>query len=263
MHAATGEILRIATWNMHHGAQPRQQPTDFVAYQRACEKLRDLRLDILGLQEVEKGVRRSGRKDLTEIAANITGLTAKFSRARWWDLGGQVGHALLVRGEIQNTHTLRLNGDRRHPIKIKDRPVHWGGHPLHWMFERRNVLFADVTVRGHNLAVANTHYGGTETVRQQSTLKALGALIAVGGSRPLVFIGDLNTDAIVLENWVKPTGMELAGRKGIATYNKRHIDHVALRGLAVRDVWTENLGVSDHRLLVVEAELPTFSLQGA
>src|SRR3954447_16208752 len=67
--------FRAMTYNIHHG-EGLDRKIDLV---RIAELIKRERADIVALQEVDKGVERTGRRDLPQELASLTGMTCVFS----------------------------------------------------------------------------------------------------------------------------------------------------------------------------------------
>jgi endonuclease/exonuclease/phosphatase family metal-dependent hydrolase len=225
--ACEGGAVRVATFNVQHARRP-DGAVDVDALANACA---GLAADVLALQEVDRSVPRSGRRDLAAEVARRCGAAFAFASARPLD-GGAYGNAVLVRGRIGEVRALRL--------------------PRRGRREPRGALLARVVVAGTALGVAATHLGTdqTESARQlAAVLRALRDL-----PRPWLLLGDLNRHPDQVLDAVTGAGLDLVG--GPPTYPAgapvARIDHVALAGLRAERVDVVPAPVSDHRPLVVE-----------
>jgi endonuclease/exonuclease/phosphatase family metal-dependent hydrolase len=208
--------LRVATFNIQHGrgADGRVDPARLA---RACASLD---ADILGLQEVDVGVARSGGVDLVGEVADATGMHAAFHAVDTIG-GGGYGNALLARSRLEEVERLSLPGAE-------------GREP-------RGALLARVA----RVSVAVTHLSVGAALHR----KQLARLVSALDERPVprVLMGDLNHVAPLVP------GYTLAG--GDPTFPvvapRVRIDHIATVGLEVASVEVVGLEVSDHRALVV------------
>jgi endonuclease/exonuclease/phosphatase family metal-dependent hydrolase len=99
-----GEIrLRIASYNIKHG----QGEDGKVDLSRAASVLGNLRPDIIGLQEVDLKVQRSGRANQPQELAAQLKMKHKFSKFMDYQ-GGEYGLAILSRYPIVKTHAVKL-----------------------------------------------------------------------------------------------------------------------------------------------------------
>ena len=189
--------------------------------------------DVLALQEVDRGLRRSGRADLAGAVAASAGMELAFGPAHRVGWRGRYGNALLARGPLADVQLLRL--------------------PRVGRRERRAAVLASVTLAGTTLTAAVTHL----SIHPDEAGRQLAAVVEALGRRPppRVLLGDLNLRAWDVSPRVRAAGLELAG--GPPTFPagapRIRIDHVAHSpDLRVTSVEVPETPVSDHRPLVVE-----------
>jgi endonuclease/exonuclease/phosphatase family metal-dependent hydrolase len=222
--------MRIVTFNAQH-ARTRSGAVDSDALADHCA---GLGADVLALQEVDVGLRRSGGVDQAATVARRTGLMPVFGAARRMGLRGRYGNGLLVRGTVSSSRTLTLPRDGRH--------------------ESRSAIVATVVVGATPLSVAATHLssaGRGEAVRQLDAV--LDAVLAL--PPPRLVLGDLNLRPDVAEPVFERRGFSVADTDS-PTYPAwepaLRIDHVAVDGLEVGAVEVlDEAPVSDHRPLRV------------
>ena len=218
----------MATFNVQHG-RARSGAVDVDLLASACAALR---VDLLGLQEVERGARRSGRRDLPAEVGDACGMAHHFAAATRLGWRGRYGNALLVRGTIADVEELALPRVERH--------------------ERRTALLARAVVAGGEaVSAAVTHLSHDRAESAAQLAAVLEAL--VHRPAPRVLLGDLNRRDHEVDELVA-AGFTVAG--GPPTYPagepRLRIDHVAVDGLTIADVVVPEVPVSDHRPLVVE-----------
>ncbi len=226
--------MRIVTFNVHHGTVGADGVVDGERLGEVCA---GLDADVLALQEIERGVARSGRADLPAMVAEATGMAAHFDPVVRTG-GGQYGNALLVRGSLLRTDTRRLH-----------RPL------LRLGRERRGSIAARVHVERDDveLWVVATHLGvhADEVDRQLAAVVRL----AVSLPAPKVLLGDLNRRPHHVEAAAAGTGLTVADL-AVDTYPsdrpRIRIDHVLVEGLDIVSVSAPEAPVSDHRPLVVD-----------
>jgi endonuclease/exonuclease/phosphatase family metal-dependent hydrolase len=212
--------MRVVTFNVQHGRSARG-PIDVPLLATTCA---ELGADVLGLQEVDRGVERSGRADLAAEVAQAAGMHAVFGMAMETG-GGEYGNALLARLPIGDLEVVALPRVLRRS-------------------ERRVAVLG--TVDGLRFAVAHLAFQKSESPAQ------LDALVAAGAD---VLLGDLNLRPRRL-GAVARSGYELAG--GGPTFPARpfpfsRIDHVAVRPpLRIHSVEVVRTPCSDHLALAVE-----------
>ena len=231
--------VRIATFNIRHGAVAGSRRVDVDLLAKACV---GLHADVLALQEVDAGTHRTGGADLAAAVADATRMRAVFAATLGRFGGGQYGNALLVRGELDDVDVLTL--------------------PKGWRFwtrrEPRNAILAEVTVGdGLRLSVGATHL----SVQRWASREQLPALLRALDRRPAprVVLGDLNRTPAEVARIGRLGGYRLAA--GAATFPNRlpvgRIDHIAVAGLDIVAEEVVATPVSDHRALVVTARLPS------
>ncbi len=228
--------MRLATFNLHHGAPPGR----LLAHnRRAVQACSSLDADVLALQEVEVRSLRAWLADQPGRIAGATGAVAWFV-ANWaHPLWGRFGNALVVRGALVDRRVVELaaSGAGR----------------------RRRALIARVELdSGEQLTVASTHLderrgrGAVPPAAPQ-----LGSLLdAIAAERqPRALLGDFNMPQELLRPLVEAGGFDLVTTP--ATYPALAptvaIDGVATSGLTVMGAEVPDVRVSDHRPVVVSA----------
>jgi endonuclease/exonuclease/phosphatase family metal-dependent hydrolase len=235
----TKRRLRLATFNIKHGAPAESDWGDAEAVAEACAALE---ADVLALQEVDQGLPRSGLADLAAAAARAAGMSFVFAPAMPIR-DGRYGNALLVRGEIERHTVLSLKRRR-------------------WLLPRRTepriAILATVRAGGHRLSVAATHLETSRWVSKQQLPQALAGLQTM--PEPWVLLGDLNRSADQVHSEPLLGSMEVVTVP--ATFPSwgptLRIDHIAIRGLALRADTVDAVHfprVSDHLALVADVEV--------
>lgn len=173
--------LRVATYNIHHGADGRGR----LNLSRIAATLAALRADVIGLQEVDVGFsERSAFEDQAARLAELLGLQGCFGAAidlapaPGGDRRRQYGLALLSPHEI-TTHAM-------HPL---------AGHPaLGELHEPRGLLCASVLPEGQEpLQVMITHLDHDD--RRHRTAQVLRILEhSAAVEAPSLLLGDMNAD---------------------------------------------------------------------
>lgn len=237
--------MRLATFNIKHGATAKGYRGDPEAVAEACA---DLRADVLALQEVDKGVPRSGSADLAAMAADAADMSVVFAPTMRLQ-GGQYGNALLVRGEIDAVEVVRLKGGRW----LQGR--RGGGRIFPLGREPRNAIVATALVGGRRLSVAVTHLATQPDVNRRQLPQAVAPL--QDRPQPWVLMGDLNmtTDAVRSEPLLRSMDLLPAPVTFPSWRPRKTVDHIATKGLVVGDGRmrvVRSPRVSDHLALVAD-----------
>ena len=198
--------------------------------------IRQLKPDIVGLQEVHRGTWQTRFHDQYETIRRLTGMRGYYGKS-YTNFGGEFGNALLTRGEITSATV----------------------HPLPSYGEPRSVLEAVLRIDGGLLSVYVTHLTAWGSLNKESRDEQLHCLAKhVRTSRyPYLLMGDLNAppDASELMTFQKLDAAQLCGAEIKITHprTRRRLDYIfadyGWRVAATRAVAT---GDSDHYPLVAE-----------
>ncbi len=224
--------MRVVTFNICHGTRGRGTAVDHDALVAACV---GFDADVLALQEVDRGVARSGRIDQVALVADACAMAYAFVAARPLG-GGEFGNALLVRGEVADVEQVGFRGRWR-----------WGRR------DRRAALLATASVEGDRLAVAVAHLSLSVLDNVPQERAVIERLARRTG--PHLLLGDLNRRTAWVRPEVERAGLALVDDDAPTAPRTRpryRIDHVAASGFDVTGVEVVDPGVSDHRALVVE-----------
>jgi endonuclease/exonuclease/phosphatase family metal-dependent hydrolase len=225
-------ILRAATWNCQHGRPDPGRVGEAVAALAALD------LDVLAIQEIDRGTQRVDGRDLAAAAEEAFGGTLLWAEALALKPAGTYGHALLVRGEVARSEVIRLPGRRRH--------------------EPRVAVVAEVEAAGRSWTIASTHLTTDRGLSPEQLL----VLVDVLRRRPAprVVMGDLNLEVDEVLPFLTAESYRLA--LGPLTHSvkrpRRQIDHVAVngRGCAVTPLGAMALPVGDHLALLATVHVP-------
>src|ERR1043166_5626 len=162
------KTFRVMTYNIHHG----EGIDGKVDVLRIADVIKREQADIVALQEVDKGVARTERRDLPAELAALTGLTCVFSNNFHYQ-GGEYGNAVL-------THFPIIRWTNSHYQMI---------HPG----EQRGLLQVTLRVHGRELVFMNTHidYRPEDTERLMNVEEIQGTLSNQRGDS-VVVAGDFN-----------------------------------------------------------------------
>ncbi|MFI7606443.1 endonuclease/exonuclease/phosphatase family protein [Micromonospora sp. NPDC049366] len=257
--------MRLATFNLLHG---RSLTDGLVDADRLAAAVSALDADVLALQEVDRDQSRSGKLDLTAIAARalgaphhrfaaaVVGTPGEGFRPLTHDDDGHgepcYGVGLISRHPVRTWRVTRLKGAPvRSPVVV---PGPRGGLIL--LRDEPRVVLAAVLDTPHGpLTVAATHLSfvpGWNIRQLRQVVRALRALPA-----PRVLLGDLNLPAGVarlVSGW-RPLGRRHTYPAGEPRVQLDHIlaDRAAVAQLPpVTAVATPLSTISDHRPLLVD-----------
>lgn len=230
----------------------------------AADVVAALDADVVALQEVDRGLDRTGGVDQVAALARRTGLHGTFAPAllgdpgvRWRRVGSDdpggpaYGVGLLTRSAPVRWRRVRLpgGGDGRRAPANPDSPSLNPG----WDREPRTALLAELEFDGVALEVVTTHlsYLPWRGVAQ------LRAALASAGGGPAVLLGDLNLPLWAVR--AASAGWQHAG--GQPTYPawrpRLQPDQLLVRGpVGVHDVEVGPAGTSDHLALSATLILP-------
>jgi endonuclease/exonuclease/phosphatase family metal-dependent hydrolase len=242
MSDAAPERVRVMTWNIRHG----RGLDGKVDLARIAAVVRDSGADVVALQEVDRGTRRTDRRDLAAEIGELCGMEAVFGANLAFE-GGSYGNALLTRLPIvwqRNRHYRMLREG-----------------------EQRGVLQVGLRVGERELAVLVTHIDHRPDDEERlANLVELEAVVGELGTPHVLLCGDFND--------VPGSRTHAAARRGFTdawlgvgagagdTYPaggpQKRIDWVLLRDaerLAPLRAWVVPTEASDHLPLVVDLHL--------
>ena len=240
------KTLRVMTYNIHVGVGMDKK----LDLQRIADVINRERPDLVGLQEVDRGVKRTeGKDEIAELAA-MTRMEYAFAPNLDFQ-GGKYGVAILSRFPIKNT--------------------------IHRMFEnkreaeRRGMLLVEVEVDRKPLTFVTTHLDYQfDDGRLFETEQLMKHLADVKG--PMIVVADLNDvpsgSAYQLmrtkfdDAWV----VSRAAGDGFsypADRPAKRIDHIFSRGVRAKKAWTVETLASDHIPVVAEVEVDRRETQHA
>lgn len=222
--------LRVATYNIFAGK---------LGIPAVAQELSSLEADVIGLQEVDRGTRRSGGVDVLQQLAKRLDLYSAFASAMDFD-GGQYGVALLSRSPLSQVRVVRL-------------PAPLGAEP-------RVLLMASTEIRGVTWTVATTHLSSHldgHPLEQVHSKQNRVVAETLGGRPRTLLLADLNTEANASSMIPLTMVGSLAGLEEGPTYPadspQKRIDHILysqdLVGLESQVVCGK---ASDHCALVTQ-----------
>jgi endonuclease/exonuclease/phosphatase family metal-dependent hydrolase len=156
--------LTAASYNIRHcfGLDGECRPD------RIAEVINEINADIIGLQEVDSGVRYPGGLCQTDFLSKTTGLNA-IASPTIRNSDGHYGNVILTRGEILNV--------RHHDLSFHKR-------------EPRGAIDIDLLINGQNIRVISAHLGLKAWERHAQVSRLLKMI--EHEKRFMVLLGDFN-----------------------------------------------------------------------
>ncbi len=249
--APTGlaKTIRVMTYNIHVGVGMDKK----LDLARIAKVINEQKPDLVGLQEVDRGVERTQRLDEIAELARLTKMDYAFAFNLPYQ-GGQYGVAILSRLRILAT-------EHRHYKNLREA-------------ERRGFIRAEVIAHGQRLNFVTTHLDYQyEDGRVFETEQLLSALEDVKG--PMIVVGDFNdvpsgaAHKLMLaefdDAWIRyEYGLWLDGTIRDAGYSypadkrAKRIDYIFTRrseGIKTKRAWIVETLASDHVPVVADLEV--------
>jgi len=239
-----GGELKILTYNVHSciGTDRRIEPT------RIADVIAETGADIIALQELDVGRKRTGGIDQAHMIASLLKMEAHFHPALHVE-EEKYGDAILT--------------------ALPSRLVRAG--PLPSLGEPRGAIWVSVDIGGTELQVVNTHLGLRRRERMQQVITLLGPSWLASPmcqNAPFLLLGDFNArPSSVAYRTIARRARDVqldAKSRPRATFPSRYplfrLDHIFVGNGVVAleaDVWSDRLTrtASDHLPLVADLEL--------
>jgi endonuclease/exonuclease/phosphatase family metal-dependent hydrolase len=238
---AFAKTLRVMTYNIHVGIGMDKK----LDLARIAQIINKQHPDLVGLQEVDRGVARTQRIDEIAELAKLTRLDYAFAFNLRFQ-GGQYGVAILS----------------RFPIMASDHRLYQNLREA----ERRGFIRAEVIVGGRRISFVTTHldyqYDDGRVFEAQQLLAAMKDI-----DEPLIIVGDFNDvpagHAYQLmrnqfdDGWIAGRAPD-EGFSYPADKPAKRIDYIFCRTtdrLRVKRAWIVNTLASDHVPVVADLEL--------
>ena len=238
---ATKKTLRVMTYNIHVGVGMDKK----LDLQRIADVINRERPDLVGLQEVDRGVKRTEGKDEILELARMTRMDYAYGHNLDYQ-GGQYGIAILSRFLIQKVD------HQKYQNRVGA--------------ERRGMLSVEVELDGRRINFATTHLDyQTNEGRLFEAEQLLGLLNGV--KDPLIVVGDFNDEPTGSTYKLTVSRFDDAWAGGRAmgeglTYPAdnpvKRIDYIFYRkgsGIRVKKAWVVNTLASDHLPVMSELEI--------
>lgn len=168
IYVSQGQTLKVLTYNIHHGNPPAKRGV--IDLEAIAKVINDTDVDVVGIQEVDINVSRSGLINQAKRLAELTNMEFYFSKGINLEKG-YYGTVILTKHKIV--------GKRRYDLPNPDPS------------EARSLAIVDVELpNGTVFSLANTHLDlkPANRLAQAEFINELGDLY----SRPLLLVGDLN-----------------------------------------------------------------------
>jgi endonuclease/exonuclease/phosphatase family metal-dependent hydrolase len=160
--------FRVMTYNIHHG----EGLDGKIDLERIASLIRSNRADIVAVQEVDKGVARTARRDFPAELAKLTGMSCLFSNNFSYQ-GGEYGNAILSRFPVLAVTNHLL------PRVITN--------------ESRGVLQATLQLQSGPVLFMATHFGAhRDEADRLASADFVQKLIQSGPALPVILAGDFN-----------------------------------------------------------------------
>jgi endonuclease/exonuclease/phosphatase family metal-dependent hydrolase len=233
--------LRVMTYNIHVGVGMDKK----FDLQRIAEVIKDQHPDMVGLQEVDRGVKRTeGRDEIAELA-KLTSMNYAFAHNLDYQ-GGQYGVAILSRFPISTIDHRKYENKRE--------------------AERRGMIAVEANVGGKTINFVTTHldyqYEDGRVFETEQLLEFLSAK-----KSPLIVVGDFNEEPtgnaykLMLTRFEDAWLRAHARSEGLsypADKPVKRIDYVFTRQqdhIRAKKAWIVSTLASDHLPLVADLEI--------
>ncbi len=233
--------LRVMTYNIHVGVGMDQK----MDLQRIAEVINHEHPDLVGLQEVDRGVRRTQGVDEIAELSKLTNMSYAFAHNLDYQ-GDQYGVAILSRFPIAAIEHRKFENRRE--------------------AERRGMLRVEVEVEGSTINFVTTHldyqFSDGRVFEVEQLLRDL-----EGTQGPIIVVGDFNDesagDAYKLmttkfeDAWIASKAKEV-GFSYPADKLAKRIDYIFFRssdGIKVKKAWIVRSLASDHVPVVADLEI--------
>lgn len=162
--------IRFMTYNIHHG----EGIDSVIDISRISKMILENEIDIAVLQEVDRGVLRTGRIDIPGLLAELTGMNYSFHKNINYQ-GGEYGNCILSKFPIVKDTNLPYTMLREG--------------------EQRGLLQTVIKIEGFQIAIMNTHLDYREDDSERiSNVGQIFKVMKNYSGLPLIIAGDFNDD---------------------------------------------------------------------
>lgn len=238
--------LRILCYNIHYG----QGMDGVYDVARLAEVIKAAKPDLVALQEVDVGVKRSGRVHQAQRLGELTGMAVRFGPSQHFE-GGLFGNAVLTRLPILDVQI--------HPLPYTE------ATPERTTYPRGAIAVTVTAPDGKPLRFVSTHFQHNVPEDRVAEALAINELFAAGDEGPrTVLAGDMNAKPdeepvrLLLERWTNATDDPPSPTVPVVNPVSR-IDYIFFRpavAFRLREarVIAETMA-SDHRPVFAELEI--------
>lgn len=235
--AEDSKPLRVLCWNIHHG----EGIDGKVNLDRLAAAIQAQEPDVVMLQEVDKGCKRTGSVDQPAELARLTGMNQVFGKAMDFE-GGEYGQMILSRFPLSDLKIHRLPGEGEPRIAVS--------------------AVADTPIGP--VTVASLHLDYLDRARQLVQAQVASAALLEISTSPVILAGDFNAvpDSKTMAVFAQAPWSVVAKAGAPATHPAdkptEEIDFTVVRGLRVvkpTSVLAEAVA-SDHRPILTLVAKP-------
>ncbi|MCT2149771.1 endonuclease/exonuclease/phosphatase family protein [Dermabacter vaginalis] len=259
--AASGARVRVATFNIHHGANSR----NVLDLESTAHALDALEADVIGLQEVDRFF--GTRSDFVDQAAWL---------ADRLDMHAQFAPTIDLDPSRRSVERVGISTRRQYGIAVLSRfPIlesHMARLPENRLIERRAVLRTRIDAEGVPFSFSVTHLALGSARARRAQFRAARE-VAFAGDEPAVLVGDLNAAPSQVRDYAVftkgltdvwaathrfPLAKRFLGRTNpVLPIPARRIDYIlASRDIRPVSAKTHRTHASDHLPVVAELEIP-------
>lgn len=213
--AERSDTVRILCYNIHYG-QGNDGKYDVARLAKVIQRTKP---DLVALQEVDVGVKRSGRVHEAQRLAELTGMAVRFGPTQHYE-GGLFGNAVLTRLPILDVMIQPLPYTESTPERVT--------------YPRGAIV---VTVRGPGdkpLKFISTHFQHNVPADRVAEAKAINKHFTTNNQIPTILAGDMNAKPdsepiqILLKQWTNAID-EKASPTAPSSKPRSRIDYIFYR----------------------------------
>ena len=226
--------LRVLCYNIHYG----QGNDGEYNLQRLANVINTVKPDLVALQEVDVGVKRSGRLHEVKILGELTNLKSYFGPTQHYE-GGLFGNAVLTNLPVES-------------VLIQPLP-YTEATPEVTTYPRGAISVIVALPNGERLNFISTHFQHNVEADRVEEAKAINQLFAID-NKTTILAGDMNAEPgsepirILEEKW--ENAIDSAAAPSAPSVNPRsRIDYVFHRGESLKMISSEVIAepmASDH-----------------